>query len=56
MNAVLAETPALSKDKTVAMWKKLGHLTDTKIRELSTLHGAKAVQIDDTVEFKVMGE
>ena len=34
------------------MWKKLGALTDAKIRQLSTLHGAKPIPIDGTAEFK----
>ena len=70
MNAVLYETPEieLAKGRVVATWgkgktktqivyatwKKLGHLTDAKIRKLSTLHGAEPIPIDDTVEFKTI--
>ena len=53
MNAVLSKEPAyVMKDRGIATWKKLGHLTDAKIRQLSTKYHAKAVPIDDSVEFK----
>ena len=49
MNAILATEPEKCKDATIATWKKLGKLTDAKIRQLSTKYGASTVKIDDTV-------
>ena len=49
MNYILATEPESCKDATIATWKKLGKLTDAKIRQLSTKYGASPVKIDDTV-------
>ena len=36
----------------MATWERLGPLTDAKIRQLSTAHGAEFIPIDDTVHVK----
>lgn len=52
MDAFLAKPPEEASNASIASWKRLGVLTDEKMRDLSTKHGADEIEIDDTVEVK----
>ena len=52
MNDILKAEPEKQTQQAISTWKKLGVLTDAKIRQLSTEHGASSVPIDGTVEVK----
>lgn len=52
MDAILSKAPEQMPDEAISTWKRLGVLTDSKIRNMSTKYGALPVKVDGTVMVK----